>query len=140
MVPAPTRISGTSSAIARIASSAASVRRVSSIAGRPPATRARAMATPSSAEFATTTGSTGTTSSKLGNADLPAGGGDAREHTGAGVGGADGGAERREQLAAGPRPLRALRGPAGDGPGLQLGGLDVQLEAPRGRVERDQVA
>ena len=42
MVPAPTSISGTSATMRRIASSAASVRKVTSAAGRPPFTRARA--------------------------------------------------------------------------------------------------
>ena len=44
-VPAPTSISGTSRTIARIASSAAAVRNVTSATGRPPATRAFASGT-----------------------------------------------------------------------------------------------
>src|SRR6476659_1608881 len=66
IVPAPTRISGTSSATARIASSATGVRRVSSMTGRPPATRARATGTAWAGSSITTTGTTGTRESSPG--------------------------------------------------------------------------
>ncbi|MNZ53852.1 hypothetical protein D3C78_717400 [compost metagenome] len=58
MVPAPTCAPSTSAATARMASSAAGVRMVISIAFRPPATKARAKCT---AEAASSTISTGTT-------------------------------------------------------------------------------
>src|SRR6476659_7577827 len=96
-VPAPTRISGTSSAIARIASSATGVRSVSSMTGRPPATRARATGTAWARSSTTTTGTTGTRSRRPGvasdgdNGDLLRRDGDTREDAGAGVGGAHGG-------------------------------------------------
>ncbi|BCK71600.1 hypothetical protein Srufu_055530 [Streptomyces libani subsp. rufus] len=57
-VPAPITASGTSSATARIPSSAAGVRSVTSIAGSPPATSARASGTASAASCSTTTGMT----------------------------------------------------------------------------------
>src|SRR5204863_2514247 len=58
-VPTPTTHSGTSAAIARIASSAALVRSVTSITGSPPATRARASGTASAARSMVSTGMTG---------------------------------------------------------------------------------
>ncbi len=70
-VPAPTTAPGTSEAIARIASRAAAVRSVTSIAGSPPATRARASGTASAASSRTTTGTTGARSST--EADTAAG-------------------------------------------------------------------
>src|SRR5688572_24328512 len=104
IVPAPTRISGTSAAIARIASSATGVRRVSSTTGSPPATRARATGTACAGSSTTTTGTTGTRESSedsdgVDNGHLLRGDDDAGEDAGAGVGAADGRPEGREQLA-----------------------------------------
>ena len=59
MVPAPTWAPGTLRAISAMASSAAGVRSVTSMAGRPPATSARACATPSATSRTVSTGITG---------------------------------------------------------------------------------
>src|SRR4051812_10483905 len=108
-VPAPRVISGTWSAMARMASSATGVRRVSSMTGSPPATRARARGTAWSRDSRTTTGTTGAMPSRSevrsgcgdgDNGELLGVGGHGGEHGGAGVGGADRGAEGGEQLAA----------------------------------------
>src|SRR3954447_17584238 len=128
-VPAPSVISGTSSAIARMASSATGVRRVSSMTGRPPATSAFATGTAWSSDSRTTTGTTGAMPSRSAarsgcdgdNGGLLGGGGDGDEDGGAGVGGSDRGAEGREQLAAGAGPLLADRSSAGGLAGVELG-------------------
>ena len=57
-VPAPSRTSGTSAAIRRIASAAPEVRKVISAHGRPPSARARASGAARSGSWMTTTGTT----------------------------------------------------------------------------------
>ena len=64
-VPAPTKASGTSFAIAEIASAAAAVRIVISMTGSPPATSEVATGTALDASSRTTTGTTGAVSSKF---------------------------------------------------------------------------
>ena len=58
-VPAPVTAPGTSRLMAAMAASAPGVRSVTSMAGRPPATSARACATPSAASRTVSTGITG---------------------------------------------------------------------------------
>ena len=139
-VPAPTRISGTSSAIARIASSATGVRRVSSITGRPPATSARASGhgrgdvvddddrdhrdqVEQETQAGWTTGTSCCGASYAGKTLAPA------------SAGADGGAERGEQLAAGAGPLRrpAARGRSAAARVQRLGAVEVEQPARRRR-------
>src|SRR6478752_4497763 len=114
-VPAPTAISETSDAIARIASRATGVRSVSSMTGRPPATSARATGTAWSTDSTTTTGTTGAMDRRSGvdNGELLGGRGDGGEDGGARVGRADGRAEGGEELPAGACPLLADRRAAG---------------------------
>src|SRR5690625_1178998 len=118
IVPAPTTMSGTSSAIARIASTATGVRSVSSIAGSPPATSALASGTASATRSMTTTGMTGTRSNTdvdtsssrvLDNGHLLLWRVIRGEHTRSRIGRPNGSAERGEQLPAGAGPLLALR-------------------------------
>src|SRR5262245_22777383 len=67
-VPTPAITSGTSAMMMRNASSAASVRNVTSITGKPPAASARASGTASATRSMVSTGMTGTVSSGVGSA------------------------------------------------------------------------
>ena len=95
-VPAPTNASGTSSAMARIACSPAPVRKVTSIAGSPPPTSARASGTASFTGRSITTGMTGARRRIVCEVHALA----SQENARAGIGRADGVAEGGEQFAA----------------------------------------
>ena len=80
----------------------------------------------------TTTGTTGTTDNResgvLGNGDLLVGGGQWTDDAGAVLGGADDGAEAREELAPGAGPLDVVGGPAGHLALVELGVRHVEVE------------
>src|SRR4051794_28180644 len=137
IVPAPTRMSGTLLAICSMQSSAAGVRRVSSITGTPPSTRARATGTAWATSSSTTTGMTGTRSSNDSGIEVlheTVG----REHAGTLVGRADVGAEGGEKLPSRPEDQRVVS--PGDGPVLEVVRRDVHVEQAGVGVEADQVA
>src|SRR3954447_4388553 len=109
MVPAPTTASGTSAAMALIADGDAAVRSVTSIAGRPPAARARASGTAVSTSSMVRTGTTGPSARISEIVFMVAMGLKASccgvEDRRAVLGAADQGAEGAEQVAAGPEAV-----------------------------------
>ena len=72
----------------------------------------------------------------LGNGDLLGGGGQRTDDAGAGLGGADDGAEPGEQLASGPRPLDVVGSATGGLAALELGVRDVEVEQAASRRRR----